>query len=74
MITSNVRTAEQGQEVLAKAFKKFPKARKIAVENVTNWGTLYSTFETYNNAMADARAYKWDTPTINAIKFVLNHK
>lgn len=71
-MNTETRPAEVGNALLEKAFKKYPKARKIAVQNATGFGTYVNNFETYNNAMMDARLYKWDSPTVNAIKFILN--
>ena len=54
------------------ALQKFPKARRIAVENFTiGLEGKGMDFATAMNLDADARAYGWKTDTIKAIKFVL---
>ena len=49
-------------------FSKFPTAKKIAVENFT---MSYDKFDTNaaNNLAYDARVYKWNKDTVNAIKY-----
>ncbi len=56
-----------------KAMAKFPKARRIAVENFT-YGMQGKgmDFATSMNLDADARCYGWKADTIKAIKFVIN--
>lgn len=57
------------------ALQKYPKARKIAVENFTagREGKGMSIADSMNLEM-DARAYGWKTDTVKAIKFVINGK
>ena len=54
------------------ALKKYPKARKIAVENFTygREGKGMTMADSLNLEM-DARAYGWKADTIKAIKFVM---
>lgn len=58
---------------IEKALTKFPKARRIAVENFTSG---YDSFDMAAriNLEADTRCYKWNVHTVNAISYVLNHK
>ncbi len=58
-------------EVVTAALTKFPKARKIAVENVSSWyrGTHIDNM----NLSADIASYNWNPQTVNAIKFVYRH-
>lgn len=55
------------------ALAKYPKARRIAVENFTRGkeGCGMSMADSMNLEM-DARAYGWKPDTIKAIKFVIN--
>lgn len=57
------------------ALQKYPKARRIAVENFTigKEGKGMSIADSMNLEM-DARLYGWKPDTIKAIKFVLNSK
>lgn len=60
-------------ELIAKALKKFPKAKKIAVENFTT-GYNELSMEASMNLEMDAAAYQWNAHTTNAIRYVLQHK
>lgn len=60
-------------ELIAQALKKFPKAKKIAVENFT-MGYNELSMEASMNLEMDAAAYKWNAHTTNAIRYVLQHK
>lgn len=55
------------------ALKKFPKARLIAVENFTYTADTLD-LATSLNLSADARAYNWNSDTVNAIRYVLTNK
>lgn len=57
------------------ALAKYPKARRIAVENFTfgKEGKGMTMADSMNLEM-DARAYGWKPETIKAIKFVLSAK
>lgn len=57
-------------ELIEKAMVKFPKARRIAVENFT-MGYDSMNMEASMNLGMDARLYNWNSDTIKAIKFVL---
>lgn len=57
------------------ALQKFPKARRIAVENFTagREGKGMTMADSMNLEM-DARSYGWKPDTIKAIKFVMAAK
>jgi len=54
------------------ALKKFPKAKRIAVENFT-FGSTKMDMATSMNLGVDTAAYKWNAHTVNAIRWVINH-
>lgn len=55
-------------EVIQAALIKYPKAKKIAVENVSMW--YRGTWDDALNLRLDAISYKWNSDTIKAILFV----
>jgi hypothetical protein len=55
------------------AMKKYPKAKLIALENFTYTADSLD-LATSMNLAADARAYKWNSDTVNAIHYVLTNK
>jgi hypothetical protein len=57
-------------EKIELALKKYPKARRIAVENFTMTADCLD-MATGMNLSADTRAYNWNAHTVNAIRFVL---
>jgi hypothetical protein len=59
--------------LIDKALAKFPKAKKIAVENFT-MGYDTMSMEASLNLEMDARMYKWNTHTVNAIIWVIKSK
>jgi hypothetical protein len=59
--------------LIDKALAKFPKAKKIAVENFT-MGYDTMSMEAYLNLEMDASMYKWNTHTVNAIIWVIKSK
>jgi len=59
--------------LIAKSLTKFPKAKRIAVENFT-MGYNHLSMEASMNLEADTACYKWNSHTVNAIRYVLNHK
>ena len=63
------------QIALETAFAKWPKARKIAVENAT-FGMTKATFGMAErmNLEADRASYSWKAPTMNAINFVIRNQ
>jgi hypothetical protein len=61
------------QLLIAKSLTKFPKAKKIAVENFT-MGYDCLNMEASMNLSADTACYKWNSHTVSAIRYVLNHK
>ena len=60
------------QHNVEKAMAKYPKARKIAVENAT-FGITKWDMGVAMNIEADTQAYGWKAPTVNAIKMVINN-
>jgi len=60
-------------ELIDKALKKFPKAKRIAVENFT-YGYNELSMEASMNLEMDANLYNWNAHTVNAIRWVLNFK
>lgn len=59
--------------IIEKAMAKYPKARRIAVENFTS-GYEELSMEASMNLESDAAAYRWNGATTNAIRFVLREK
>jgi len=59
--------------LIDKALAKFPKAKKIAVENFT-MGYDTMSMEASLNLEMDAHMYKWNTHTVNAIIWVIKSK
>ena len=57
---------------IEKAMKRFPKAKRIAVENFTMSSSELGMAEMMNLEM-DARMYKWNSDTVNAIRYVLGN-
>lgn len=55
-------------EIIQAALIKYPKAKKIAVENVSYW--YRGTWEDSMNLQNDAISYKWNSDTMKAIMFV----
>lgn len=55
-------------EVIQAALIKYPKAKKIAVENVSMW--YRGTYEDSMNLHNDAQSYGWNNDTMKAILFV----
>lgn len=53
------------------AIMKYPKSRRIAVENATAGQTDGMAFRM--NLEADRQAYDWKTPTMLAINFVMKN-
>ena len=55
-------------EAIQAALIKYPKARKIAVENVSSWyrGTMQDSI----NLHYDAKSYLWNSDTLKANRFV----
>lgn len=52
------------------AMKKFPKAKRLAVENFC-WTAPDSPSDNYWNLTSDAQSYKWNADTVEAIRYVL---
>ena len=58
--------------IIDQALAKYPKAKKIAVENATFGQVDGLPFRM--NLASDALIYKWNRDTIKAIHFVMAHK
>lgn len=58
------------KEKVELALRKFPKAKRIAVENFTFTADCLD-LATAMNLSADTRAYNWNAHTVSAIRFVL---
>lgn len=58
--------------IIEQAIKKYPKAKKIAVENATMGQTDSLAFRM--NLSADAACYKWNRDTLQAINFIMANK
>lgn len=52
------------------ALRKFPKAKRIAVENFTFTSDCLDLATSWNLA-EDTKAYNWNGHTVSAIRFVL---
>jgi hypothetical protein len=52
------------------AMKKFPKAKRIAVENFC-WSAPDDKFANRVNLGEDTRMYSWNSHTVSAIEYVL---
>ena len=61
------------EHLIETALRKFPKAKRIAVENFAGTADTMD-MATSMNLGADARAYKWNAHTVNAIRWVINNK
>ena len=53
------------------AMAKYPKAKRIAVENFTSFGTGKWDMAASMNLEADRVAYGWNSQTVAAIKMVM---
>ena len=53
-------------------YKKFPKAKKIAVENFTMSYDKYDS-EVENNLNYDSKVYKWNKDTVAAINYIFRN-
>jgi hypothetical protein len=62
-------------KTIESALAKYPKARKIAVENFT-FGKIGKgmSMEDAMNLESDARAYAWKPDTVKAIKYLMAKK
>jgi hypothetical protein len=60
--------------IIEAAMAKYPKARRIAVENAT-FGLHKGNFGIGErmNISADAASYKWNSATVNAIHYVIKN-
>ena len=54
------------------ALKKYPKAKKIALENFV-WSSGDNKMSNNINLNADTRTYKWNSQTVNAIRMALKY-
>jgi hypothetical protein len=55
------------KEVISEILEKYPKARKIAVENFLASSVGYDYNSQISNLELDANLYKWNRTTIKAI-------
>jgi hypothetical protein len=60
-------------DLIEMAMKKFPKAKRIAVENFT-MSCDKMDLATSMNLADDTRAYSWNAQTVNAIRWVIGQK
>jgi hypothetical protein len=60
------------QYLVEKALVKWPKAKRIAVENAT-FGIKKMDMAVSMNLGADQAAYNWNTATMNAIHYVIKN-
>jgi hypothetical protein len=60
-------------DLIEKVLVRFPKAKRIAVENFT-MGYDNLSDEALANLELDSRLYNWDRDTINAIISVISSK
>ncbi len=67
-------TLTDRQTLIAEALRKFPKAKKIAVENFTiGKEGMGMDVGTVMNLEMDTRLYKWNPDTVRAIWFVIRN-
>ena len=59
--------------LIEQALTKFPKAKRIAVENFTMTADKMDMATSMNLSM-DTRMYNWNTHTVNAIRWVITQK
>lgn len=59
-------------EIIEKALAKYPKAKRIAVENATMG--QYDSMAFRMNLESDRQAYNWNAHTMAAINFVMKNK
>lgn len=59
--------------IVEKALLKYPKAKKIAVENAT-MGITKLDIATSINLESDIRSYNWNAQTVSAIYWVINEQ
>lgn len=60
------------RDIIQKALKKYPRAKKIAVTNFLATATSYTFEVNVANAEYDKLLYKWNDSTYYAILFGLN--
>ena len=58
--------------IIQKVLNRYPKAKRIAVENFLMSSVGYEYDNQIRNLYLDASLYNWNTQTINAIKSGLN--
>lgn len=63
--------ATNSTNLVESALKRFPRARRIAVENFTSNGTSRFTVENMMNLELDTRLYGWNAATVSAITYIL---
>ena len=63
-------TNDPVSNAVAKALAKYPKAKTTAVENFV-WSSVEDRYANSGNLGDDARSYKWNAPTVAAIRMAL---
>ena len=58
--------------IIQKVLERYPKAKRIAVENFLFSSVGYEYDTQIKNLYLDARLYRWNKDTINAIRTGLN--
>lgn len=59
-------------ETINKALKKFPAAKRVAVENVSVW--FRGSFEDEMNLQMDIASYSWNVATVKAIRWIASNQ
>ena len=71
----NTNTINNMSDIIEKALAKYPKARRIAVQNFAGGQEGRGMdMATSMNLAADTQCYGWKPDTVKAIKFVFNYK
>ena len=58
-------------DLIDSALRKFPRAKKMAVENFC-WSAPDDKFANRANLQMDTRLYNWNRDTVKAIEYVLS--
>jgi ABC-type lipoprotein release transport system permease subunit len=62
---------EDIKRIISQALEKYPKAKRIAVENFLATSVNYDYTTQLMNLQLDAKLYKWNSDTIKAIRLGL---
>jgi len=68
------KTKSEPAQRIERALLKYPKAKRIAVENFTSGGYGKWDMAAAMNLEADRAAYNWNTQTVSAIRHVMQGK